>query len=463
MEKLSPKDVNICCQTTKLLQDLTEVKNKIQQESSKLKKKNILKEYSQNDNIKKIFIYIYSDYKHYNITSKQIKKYYSTKFKKNKCKNNLNLLWNINVENKFEDIFVVLDELNDRKVTGHKALDLVCNFIEKYEKYKDIIFNIIDKNLEIRINVKTINSVFPKLIPSFEVALAELYDKHKKKVSDGSWYISRKMDGIRCIIVIYDGNIKCYSRLGKELFTLGKIKNEIKKYVVNKLDRNVVFDGELCIIDNDGNENFKEIMKHFRKKEKDIDRPKFKVFDCIRYEDFIYGESKETLSERLKKLEEIIDPRLVTIDILKQQKYTEDIFNNEWKKSNDNNWEGLILRKDTIYKAKRSNDMLKVKKFNDAEFTVLKINIGPFRILDKIEGKEKIITTLTSVEIEYKNNIVNVGSGFTLNERDYYMNNSEELVGNKINVRWFEEIETNGKYSLRFPTYKGNYGKQRIL
>ena len=447
----------------KLLLDLTELKNKIQKESSTLKKKNILKEYSSNDDIKKVFMYVYSDYKHYNVTSKQIKKYYATKFKKNKCKNNLNLLWNINVENKYEDIFVILDELNDRKVTGHNALDLVCNFIENYEKYKDIILNIIDKNLEIRMNVKTINSVFPKLIPSFQVSLAELYDKHKKKVSEGTWYISRKMDGIRCIIIINNGTIKCYSRLGKELFTLGKIKNEIKKYVLNKLDENIVLDGELCIIDKDGNENFKEIMKHFRKKNKDIDRPKYKVFDCIRYDDFIYGESKEILSDRLKNLEKIIDPRLLTIDILEQKRYTEELFNTEWKKSNDSQWEGLILRKDTIYKGKRSNDMLKVKKFNDGEFTVLKINVGPFRILDKIEKKEKIINTLTSVDIEYKKNIVSVGSGFTINEREYYMNNPEELVGNKINVRWFEEIETNGKYSLRFPTYKGNYGKHRIL
>ena len=107
--------------------------------------------------------------------------------------------------------------------------------------------------------------------------------------------------------------------------------------------------------------------------------------------------------------------------------------------------------------------MLKVKKFNDDEFTVLNINVGPFRILDKVEGKEKIINTLTSVDIEYKKNIVSVGSGFTINEREYYMNNPDEIVGHKINVRWFEEIETNGKYSLRFPTYKGNYGKKRIL
>ena len=250
----------------KLFQDLSDLKYKIQNVSSTLKKKSILNEYSTNENLKKILMYIYSDYKHYNVTSNQVKKYFATKFKKSKCKNNLNLLWNINVENKYDSIFVILDELNDRKVTGHKALDLVCNFIEKYEKSKEIIFNIIDKNLEIRMNVKTINSVFPKLIPSFQVALAELYDKHKKKVSDGSWYISRKMDGIRCIIVIYDGNIKCYSRLGRELFTLGKIKNEIQKYVLKKLDGNVVFDGELCIIDKDGNEDFKEIMKHFRKK-----------------------------------------------------------------------------------------------------------------------------------------------------------------------------------------------------
>ena len=446
-----------------LLNDLKELKEKLQNISSTLKKRNILNKYSKNEKLKKILVYIYSDYKHYNITSKQLKKYYSTKFKKGQCKNNLNLLWNIKTENKYDNIFKILDELNDRKITGYNALNTVCNFIEKYKKYKDIILNIIDKNLEIRINKKTINKVFPKLIPQFQVALAEIYDKNKKKINEGKWYISRKMDGIRCIIMIYNGNIKCYSRLGRELFTLGKIKNEIKKYILPKLKENIVFDGELCIIDKNGDENFKEIMKHFRKKNKDIEKPRYKIFDCIKYEDFIFGISKEKLSNRFERLNKLIDNRLKTLSILEQKKYNEEIFKNEWNNSQKNKWEGLILRKDSVYKGKRTNEMLKVKKFNDDEFTVLKINIGPFRILDKVEKKEKIINTLTSVDIEYKGNVVSVGSGFTINEREYYMNNPEEIVGNKITVQWFEEINTNGKYSLRFPTYKGNYGKNRIF
>lgn len=433
-----------------LFNQLTLLKKELQNETSTKKKKEILKQYNS-DNVKKILYYTYSSFIHFNVTSKQIKKYYENKYKY------------IPKLKQYNDIFELLDNLQYKKISGHQSLEIVCDYINKYKEYKEIILNVIDKDLQIRMNVKLINSVFPRLIPTFQVALAELYDKHQKKVKEGEWYISRKMDGIRCLCIIHNNNISFYSRLGKEIFTLENIKKEIKKYIVPKIKESIVLDGELCIIDENGNEQFKDIMKHFRKKNSQIQNPKYKVFDCINYNDFIFGESKDLLLERLSKLNKYIDNRLNTIEVLEQKLMEDSTFDIEWKKSNEHQWEGLILRKNTIYKGKRSNDMLKVKKFNDDEFVVLKINNGPYRIIDKIEKKEKIINTLTSVEIEYKNNIVHVGSGFTLNEREYYKNNPEEIIGHKIKVQWFEEIKTGNKYSLRFPTYKGNYGKERIL
>jgi len=430
---------------------LIELKVKLQNNNSSLKKKKILKEYEDED-IKKILKYVYSPYKKYNVTSKKLKTYYEKKYKNEpKIKN-------------YENIFNLLEDLSNRKITGNIANEFILDFIGKYKQYDEIIYNILDKDLQIRMNTKTINTVFKDLIPDFKVSLAELYDKHKEKLKEGEWYISRKMDGIRCICIVDGEEVKFYSRQGNELETLDMIKKEIIKNKSERIKKRYVLDGELCIIDKDGNEDFKQITKHFRKKNHQIPNPKYKVFDYIEYEDFIKAEGEEKLSIRLEKLKKIITSKYKRIEILKQIKMTdEDIFNKMWEKSNDNSWEGLILRKDTNYKGKRSNEMLKVKKFYDDEFTVLKYNIGPFRIMDKEKNKEKIIETLTSVVIEYKGNYVNVGSGFTINEREYYKDNPEELVGNKIKVQWFEEIKTKDKYSLRFPTYKGNYGKKRIL
>ena len=40
-----------------------------------------------------------------------------------------------------------------------------------------------------------------------------------------AWYASRKLDGVRCLAVVnYEGECTLYSRMGKELTTLNKVK-----------------------------------------------------------------------------------------------------------------------------------------------------------------------------------------------------------------------------------------------
>jgi ATP-dependent DNA ligase len=59
------------------------------------------------------------------------------------------------------------------------------------------------------------------------------------------------------------------------------------------------------------------------------------------------------------------------------------------KKADTYNWEGLILRKNTTYKGKRSKDLLKVKTFFDAEYQVVDVEMGPFRyVKDGAECEE---------------------------------------------------------------------------
>jgi DNA ligase 1 len=41
--------------------------------------------------------------------------------------------------------------------------------------------------------------------------------------------------------------------------------------------------------------------------------------------------------------------------------------------SNQEGWEGIMLRKDIGYEGKRSKNLLKVKKFYDAEYEVVRL------------------------------------------------------------------------------------------
>jgi DNA ligase 1 len=170
----------------------------------------------------------------------------------------------------------LLDDLTNRVYTGHDAIASVNGFVAQNPGYEDLIYNIIDKDLEIRAGAKVLNKAVPGLIPTFEVALAQSYEG--KCDWNDTWYASRKLDGVRCLAVV-DGEGKCtlYSRMGKEFTTLNKVKEAIE--ATNII--NTVFDGEICLVDENGDEDFQSVMKQLRRKDHQIENPKYMMFDMI--------------------------------------------------------------------------------------------------------------------------------------------------------------------------------------
>ena len=62
------------------------------------------------------------------------------------------------------------------------------------------------------------------------------------------------------------------------------------------------------------------------------------------------------------------------------------------------------------------------------------------------------------VVIEHKGYRVDVGSGFSVEQRRQYYRNPEAILGKQITVQYFEETANmNGGISLRFPTVKAIY------
>ena len=205
--------------------------------------------------IRKTLYYTYNNYMQYNITPKVLDK------RKDLCNRYTSQV----------NIFGLLDSLNQRLITGHKAIEETNGFILNNPEYKNLLYLILNRNLKIRASVKLINKACPGLIPTFNVALANKYDEKTKKKVDFEkdvWYVSRKLDGVRCLIVVDEkGKAKSFSRSGKQFHTLSVVENEIKELGV----KNVVYDGEMCIVDEGGNENFQSIMKEIGRKDHTIE------------------------------------------------------------------------------------------------------------------------------------------------------------------------------------------------
>lgn len=426
------------------LQDIQNFVTESNQTNSNTDKLNILKKYADNESVCMALNYTYNTFKQYGVTSEN-------------CKKNSKL-----ISYGYTDLSKLLDDLNDRFITGHTAISCVNGFVEANKAYEELIFNIIDRNLKTRSTTSMINKVIPGLIPTFDVALANSYDeKMAKKVNlnDDVWFVSRKLDGCRCICIIDEnGEPKYFSRAGNEFMTLKNLDAEIISLGL----KNMVIDGEICMMDKNGNENFQGIIKEIKRKDHTIENPFFYMFDILTMEEFINKEGTTQFAIRNVQLDNLFyEKEFKNIGYLEQTILLDErMLMVKVTEAKENGWEGLMLRKDAPYQGKRSNDVLKVKSFYDAEYIVVDIENAVNRVI--VDGKEVEEMMMRNVVIEHKGSRVQVGSGFNHEQKRYYFEHPEEILGKQITVQYFEETHNqNGGISLRFPTVKAIYESRR--
>ena len=412
---------------------LSEMVGELNNTNSKNEKMEILERYPD---LMNVLEYTYNPYKKYGVKSSQLKK-----------KNDIVGGWD-----KYDNLFQILDDLADRKLTGHEAIGTLNAFINDTEDdWTELIYRILDKNLKTRTDAKLINKVWYNLIPQFDVALAQKFEDHSHKIdwTTETWLGSRKLDGVRVIARKENGEVKFFSRQGNEFTSLGKLKDELELTIG---DDDFVLDGELCVMDENGNEDYKSVVSQIKRKDYTIENPMFIVFDYLTLPEFDKGTSMFTTSERMVRIGsgqyfKALEMETITSEEQAVEKLNEAV---------ENGWEGYMIRKaDAPYEGKRTRALLKMKKMHDEEYTVKSIETGPFRMIDKSTGLEKTIETLTNVIIEHKGNDVSVGSGFSLDDRVKYYSNPSLIVGKEITVQYFElSKDKDGIESLRFPVVK---------
>ena len=305
----------------------------------------------------------------------------------------------------------------------------------------------ITKSIKLGCDKKVVNSVIPNLIPTFDVQLGTSIEK-VKLLGNEKIFISRKLNGTRTAFV----GDKCMTRQGKEYKGLDHIISDLQKIVGTEM----FVDGELLYKNKEGlsdSEAFQKGTGIAMSKDNDKSELKLVIFDMFPLDEFWSGKSKEAYSNRKKDLIELGEKitALGTDNLEIVHMCYEGYDHSEiWKwldYAERHDWEGVILNLDTPYECKRTKNLIKVKKFYTYDLEVIGVEEGT--------GRNK--GTLGALVVKYKNNTVNVGSGFTDEERSYYWNNQDKIIGRVIEVK-YKEITTDkktGLESLQFPVYVG--------
>jgi len=411
-----------------------EIFAQLQSTNSKLEKQKIIKDNADNQQFTGTLVFLLSPYVLTGISGKKINKKVP------------HLVYTDNLDlNRFswERIKSYLEEHN----TGtDKDIAFIQDFIaNQSEDMQDFYKGLITKSIKFGCDAKIVNDVIPNLIPTFSVQLGT--PREKCKIKTGEWFsLSQKLNGNRCVFV----NGKMMSRQGKEFTGLDHILSDIKKIV----DNSIVLDGELVGKNEEGlsdSANFQKSTGIANSKDADKTSLKYVVFDTLPLGEFQQGKSKYTYKIRrqlLLELKEMIEKHnLQNIEVV--QMFYEGVDQTEIDKwldyCEEHDYEGCMVNLDSPYECKRVKSLQKVKAFKDIDLMCISVN-------EATTGKYK--GTLGSITCEYKNGTVDVGSGFSDEQRDFYFNNPNEIVGKIVTVKYKEATTNkNGGESLQFPVF----------
>lgn len=369
----------------------------------------------------------------------------------------------------YDGFHAILERLASRELTGNAAIETITDYLKDHdEDTQRFLLSVLDRDLSLGIGWDTYRSEVMGLDDQFEVALAQHLEKVKGvNPVDGTYFASRKCDGVRCVAIISDGGVEFRSRQNKVFTTLDRLKPAVATFCLG-LTGQWVLDGELCKIDANGDEDFQSVMKEIRKKDYTIESCCYQVFDVLTYDEFRLGKTRKDFTQRLallKKLNEAYEEHPhgdCWVKPLKQERLACQADFDRWAGYVEaGNWEGFMLRKDVPYQSGRTKDLLKVKKFFDAEYTVEGVEVGEMSTAMPGQGIVKY-QGVTRLVIDHKGNKVGVGSGMSREQRIAWMEDPSQIVGKTITVKYFEETKSqDGKFSLRFPTLKFVYENGR--
>lgn len=207
----------------------------------------------------------------------------------------------------------------------------------------------------------------------FKPQLAFSWDDYKEEVNlaAGEWYISPKLDGVRCIIT-KDG---AFSRNGKPFVAFPHILEALKPFFAKY--PNIVLDGEIYThkLHNDFNKIISLAKKTKLTTEDIVESAKYLqywIFDIFNHDD-----STMKFHQRL----DFIKENVITNSCIRFCPHvaiaSEENLELQLAKYLVDGYEGVMLKyMNASYENKRSKNLLKYKKFHEEEFEIISIEEG---------------------------------------------------------------------------------------
>tara|TARA_R100000008_G_C3585955_1_gene172284 strand:- start:1505 stop:2734 length:1230 start_codon:yes stop_codon:yes gene_type:complete len=399
---------------------ITEILQKIKETSGTNDKKDILEENKESILLRKALKYGLDPFTPFNVV----------KIPKVKSR----LQFPLSEDRAWSEFFTVLDECASRKVTGNAAIERVYTCFSSVQKEDEKwMRKVLKKHLAIGASIKTVNKVFPGLVPTFDVALAQKFEE-KRLLGKAKVAVEPKLDGIRCFAIVENGEALLYARSGKLITnfdtTIGAELSQLPSGC---------YDGEIM------GEDFIALMRQAYRKENVVtDGTYLSIFDYVPLSEWKSRNSKLSCKERYDILK--IEVQKKTANYLKiVPRVIVDANYSAIKVLHDEyvgqGYEGAMVKDlDAPYKFGRGPEVMKLKAFHDVDLEIENL----------LEGTGKHAGKLGSVVVNFKGVKVQVGSGFSDILREKIWNTPEAFLGRTIEVRYQEETPDG---SLRFPTF----------
>jgi len=371
-------------------------------------------------------------------------------------------------ENPWHEYNDLLIKLSRREVTGNAARSAIQVMAERFdsEEWNIFLAPVLRRGLRSGVSDKTVNKICKNTeyeIPIFGCQLATNCEDRPEMA--GIKRLEPKLDGVRVLMVVTINNAQAtvvsYSRNGKVFENFTHIEEQIQNNYAKLIGKTnwfsmsggFVLDGE--VIDN----SFQELMRQARRKEnvKATDSV-FNVFDVLPLADFKRGFWNMKTSKRMNLLEDIrpVIDEMPNVELLPHilvdldTAAGKDQFTRYCNDMVTMGFEGVMIKDvNAPYECKRNTFWMKYKPVHDYDLTVIGVE----------EGTGKHAGRMGALVCEGtdggKHITVNVGSGFTDDERTMYWDNRSLVIGQTA-VVMADAITQNrdGTYSLRFPRFK---------
>ena len=335
-----------------------------------------------------------------------------------------------------------------RTVLEQATQEAKRKWINKKEKelysidLKEIEKDFLEPEKQKKTNMKTF-TFRPMLAKTFDPKLYEKKSSRSYSIPFPA-YVQVKLDGLRCVSYLKDGNVIIESRTGKQFENFHKVKDQLKK-IFNVLGENVYLDGELYTESID----FEVLSGLIRLTEEKVSKEQIQLIDSISYHifdicfldkvDMSYENRKLHLEQllSLKGISLIKDVPSIEINSVNQI----DVLHDKFVKDG---YEGIMIRaSDGPYEInKRSKYLQKYKKFMEEEFKIIDFHEG--------KGDEKGLVIWDCITNKEEKPF-SVRPRGTAEQRKELYDNGKKYIGKKLTVI-FQEYHESGV--PRFPVGK---------